>query len=296
MLLEELYKEKLLTDWIEVLRPALESKELRQAIKFVRKIKKEVGSDKVFPQEYQMFDAFRYCEPNDIKVVLLGAHPWEDDTHNIGLSYAHLLYTRANLETDEMTQEIRRTASLLEEQMKNKYKVFNALDSEIRDLQGIIDYQHEGFEEQEEVEIRLHNLEARQERELGFMCMPDYPGSTECSHHYEMWAHQGVLMLNTALTVNEGNEDAHLEAWKPFAKEVIKSLSDDYSNIVYVCWDSRVKDVLDVVPDEGNLVLKIDEIISSDIFTETNGYISNWHGVKKTIDWSLGTVVDISRT
>lgn len=38
---------------------------------------------------------------------------------------------------------------------------------------------------------------------------------------------QGVLMLNTALTVEEHTPGAHLELWKPFTERIIKILNDE---------------------------------------------------------------------
>ena len=41
----------------------------------------------------------------------------------------------------------------------------------------------------------------------------------------ESWANQGILLLNSALTVRRGNPGSHTEAWKPFIQKVITGIS-----------------------------------------------------------------------
>lgn len=47
------------------------------------------------------------------------------------------------------------------------------------------------------------------------------------------WAEQGVLMLNTALTVRQGCPGSHIKAWKCFTRDVVKYVSE---NTQHVCW------------------------------------------------------------
>jgi uracil-DNA glycosylase len=47
------------------------------------------------------------------------------------------------------------------------------------------------------------------------------------------WADQGVLLLNTALTVREGIPKSHLSIWVPFILEVLRVLGNRH-NIVYL--------------------------------------------------------------
>lgn len=51
----------------------------------------------------------------------------------------------------------------------------------------------------------------------------DYPDTEPDIHH---WAEQGVLLLNTALTVEVGKAGSHLHLWRPFTIELIKRLSN----------------------------------------------------------------------
>ena len=40
------------------------------------------------------------------------------------------------------------------------------------------------------------------------------------------WTRQGVLLLNTALTVREGEAGSHLDIWQPFTDEVVRAVVD----------------------------------------------------------------------
>ena len=41
----------------------------------------------------------------------------------------------------------------------------------------------------------------------------------------ETWAKQGILLLNSALTVRKGAVGSHLDAWKPFIERLLVSIS-----------------------------------------------------------------------
>lgn len=50
------------------------------------------------------------------------------------------------------------------------------------------------------------------------------------------WAGQGVLLLNTALTVIEGRPGSHLQAWSPFTDAVIKAVALRESPVIFMLW------------------------------------------------------------
>ena len=53
----------------------------------------------------------------------------------------------------------------------------------------------------------------------------------------EPWARQGVLLLNTVLTVRSGEAHAHKNrGWESFTDAVIESFSSHAANIVFVLW------------------------------------------------------------
>jgi uracil-DNA glycosylase len=54
----------------------------------------------------------------------------------------------------------------------------------------------------------------------------------------EFWAYQGVFMLNTALTVQEGCKLSHAKSWEKFSDLVIKYINENCNNVVFVLWGS----------------------------------------------------------
>ena len=56
------------------------------------------------------------------------------------------------------------------------------------------------------------------------------------------WAKQGVLLLNTVLTVREGNPNSHKDCgWQWFTDEVIKILNEREKPIVFILWGGNAK-------------------------------------------------------
>ena len=51
------------------------------------------------------------------------------------------------------------------------------------------------------------------------------------------WANQGVLLLNSALTVRYGQKESHMNIWKPFTDKLIELISGHSSSpIVFMLW------------------------------------------------------------
>lgn len=56
------------------------------------------------------------------------------------------------------------------------------------------------------------------------------------------WAEQGVLLLNTALTVRAYSANSHRgRGWEPFTDGVIKKLSDGRENLVFLLWGGNAR-------------------------------------------------------
>ncbi|MEO3682538.1 uracil-DNA glycosylase [Shewanella vesiculosa] len=54
------------------------------------------------------------------------------------------------------------------------------------------------------------------------------------------WAKQGVLLLNTVLTVEQGLAHSHAKAgWETFTDSVLKCLDQQASPIIFVCWGNH---------------------------------------------------------
>lgn len=58
------------------------------------------------------------------------------------------------------------------------------------------------------------------------------------------WEHlpkQGVLLLNTALTVERGNANSHSAYWKGFTEDLVKELSEQRPDLIWVLWGNNAK-------------------------------------------------------
>lgn len=52
----------------------------------------------------------------------------------------------------------------------------------------------------------------------------------------EYWAKQGVLMLNAALTVEQGKPGSHMKLWEDWTKEVIFAINEYSTGVIFCLW------------------------------------------------------------
>lgn len=71
----------------------------------------------------------------------------------------------------------------------------------------------------------------------------------------DFWANQGVLLLNTALTVQKGYPNSHAKKWEFFTDYIIKKLSKDYKNIVFVLWGSNALKKKEFINEKNHKVI-----------------------------------------
>jgi uracil-DNA glycosylase len=56
------------------------------------------------------------------------------------------------------------------------------------------------------------------------------------------WAQQGVLLLNTVLTVEAGKTDSHVgKGWEIFTDSVISLLNEQKENLVFILWGNKAQ-------------------------------------------------------
>ncbi len=106
------------------------------------------------------------------------------------------------------------------------------------------------------------------------------------------WAKQGVLMLNSVLTVAAGNPASHKQkGWELFTDAVIKSLNENRKNIVYLLWGKYAQTKGEVINRENNLVLisahpspySVQLFFGNHHFSQCNEYLKKYGA--KEIDW-----------
>ena len=54
-------------------------------------------------------------------------------------------------------------------------------------------------------------------------------------------AKQGVLLINSALTVEEGKPGSHLKLWQPYTNYIIDYISKNHKDIIFVLWGNFAK-------------------------------------------------------
>lgn len=72
----------------------------------------------------------------------------------------------------------------------------------------------------------------------------------------EGWAEEGVFLLNTVLTVEEGNANSHSKCgWQTFTDNVIKILNDQKQPIVFMLWGKQAEKKKELITNPVHLVL-----------------------------------------
>jgi uracil-DNA glycosylase len=71
------------------------------------------------------------------------------------------------------------------------------------------------------------------------------------------WAQQGVLLLNSVLTVEEGLPDSHKNfGWETFTDEVIAQINRHKNNVVFILWGAKAAQKASFIDNSKHLILK----------------------------------------
>ena len=107
------------------------------------------------------------------------------------------------------------------------------------------------------------------------------------------WANQGVLLLNSILTVRKGQPGSHKHiGWEIFTDSVIKIISKRKKNIVFILWGAFAKSKCKLIDKNKHLILESSHpspfsayngFFNQNHFFNTNDYLTK-NGYKK-IDW-----------
>lgn len=109
------------------------------------------------------------------------------------------------------------------------------------------------------------------------------------------WARQGVLLLNSVLTVERNYAASHAgKGWEIFTDKVIEVLSEEKENLVFLLWGNYAKTKGKKIDRKKHLVLESSHpsplsvyrgFLGSSHFSKTNEYLKA--NGKKEIDWSV---------
>jgi len=116
------------------------------------------------------------------------------------------------------------------------------------------------------------------------------------SGNLETWAKQGVLLLNTTLTVRSGLSLSHAgKGWEVFTKRIVEIISEKFDNVVFILWGGNAKRFENIIDKNKHLILKAahpsplsayNGFFGCNHFVRTNNYLK---AVGKTpIDWHTG--------
>jgi uracil-DNA glycosylase len=131
----------------------------------------------VFPNENDVFNAFKYVDLADVKVVILGQDPYHGEQQAHGLAFS-------------VKQGVKVPPSLL--------NIYKELKTDIKDF--------------------------------------EIPAHGNLLH----WAKQGVLLLNTVLTVQQANAHSHAKlGWETFTDKVIEALNSHNKGCVFILWGAH---------------------------------------------------------
>ena len=95
-------------------------------------------------------------------------------------------------------------------------------------------------------------------------------------HGYlQSWAEQGVLLLNTSLTVEQANAGSHAKkGWQPFTDKVIEVVNARPGNLVFLLWGAHAQSKQGLIDTTRHLVLKS---VHPSPLSAHRGFIGNGH-------------------
>lgn len=180
---------KIQKDWKELLQNEFNQPYFEKLISFV---KSEYKNHVVYPPAKQIFSAFDFVPPQDVKVVILGQDPYHGPGQAHGLCFS-------------VPQGIPTPKSLI--------NIFKEIESDL--------------------------------------------GTPPPNHaNLERWAKQGVFLLNASLTVRAGEAASHQNCgWMTFTDAVIKSISDNCKNVVFLLWGNFAKNKSTLIDTSKHLIL-----------------------------------------
>ena len=81
----------------------------------------------------------------------------------------------------------------------------------------------------------------------------DFPTEGDLTH----WAKQGVLLLNTVLTVEEGNANSHKGmGWERLTNRLIESLNELKHPVIFILWGKPAQDKEKLITNPNHVILK----------------------------------------
>jgi len=116
--------------------------------------------------------------------------------------------------------------------------------------------------------------------------------------YLKKWANQGVMLLNTSLTVRSGQADSHKTiGWQHFTDKIIKLLNLRDEPIVFILWGKNAQSKLSIINSSKHCIIQSVHpsplsahrgFFGSKPFSKANAYLTS---IGKTpIDWQIENI------
>jgi uracil-DNA glycosylase len=217
-----------LGDWNERLAPLFADERYQKIRAF---LKDEYSHHIVYPDMYDLYNAFKYTQFDNLRVVILGQDPYHGEGQAHGLCFS-------------VQDGIQLPPSLV--------NIFKELKNDIG-------------------------------------C--DLPKSGNLTK----WAKEGVLLLNTSLSVREHQANSHSKCgWAWFTDSVIKLVSSQKENVVFILWGGNARSKKALIDTSKHCILECahpsplsayNGFFGCKHFSKTNEYLQS-KGLPP-IDWDL---------
>lgn len=194
-----------------------------------KKVEEAYASSICFPPKQKIFEAFRLCRLEDVRVVILGQDPYHGAGEAHGLAFS-------------VQQGIKMPPSLR--------NIFKELESEY----GI-----------------------------------DLLRTTDLTS----WAEQGVLLLNSVLTVEKDKAGSHAKwGWEDFTDATIAFISKENAHVVFVLWGDYARKKKNLIDLSKHAVIESAHpsplssyrgFFGSEPFSKINAHLSKWG--KEEVQW-----------
>lgn len=175
--------------WDELLKDEYNKEYFNNLLNFVNK---EYQTKTIYPKKNEVFNAFRYTDYNNIKVVILGQDPYHGPNQAEGLSFS-------------VSNEVLKPPSL--------QNIFKELENDLG--------------------IRRENSDLTD------------------------WAKQGVLLLNSIMTVEQDRPLSHKNrGWEIFTDHIIQALNAREDPVIFLLWGSFARSKKELITNRHHYILE----------------------------------------
>ncbi len=194
-------------------------------------LKVEYSTQVIHPGMYDIFNALKFTDYEDVKVVIIGQDPYHQPGQAHGLCFS-------------VQKGVRIPPSLV--------NIYKELNSDVG------------------VPIPDHG------------CLED-------------WAHNGVLLLNTVLTVRDSQANSHKgKGWEIFTDRVIELLNEREKPMVFILWGSHAQKKAALIDERKHCIIKSVHpsplsahrgFFGGHYFSRANGFLELMG--QEPVDWTI---------